>query len=278
MKLVSLTIARNSSWCIRATIHHALRYCDAAVVVLHASTDATLDILREFDQRVTIAKLEEPEWNEMEHRQTSLNIGRQIGGTHFVILDDDEILTMPVVSKMREYTESLPADVCLHLPLLCCWRSLDQYRSDPGNPFSTSYKSVMFADGPGIGWESLDGYQHHHTSPYGTDMYRWLRHDIGGYMHLQHANWRRLVAKQTWYMCMELCRWGKIKADYWGTMREDGLATTPVPPSWWGEEKAWLRPEQEPWHIAEIQRMVRERGAEFFLQHKVNVMPYVQSE
>lgn len=278
MKLVSLTIARNSDWCIKATITNALRYVDAAVVVLHASTDTTLDILRKFDERVTIAKLDDPVWNEMEHRQASLDIGRDIGGTHFVILDDDEILTMPVVDRMREYADCLPQDACLHLPLLCCWRSLDKYRVDPGSPFSRSYKSTMFADGPLVQWSAKGGYQHHHTSPFGTTMFNWLKHDMGGYLHLQHADWNRLVAKQTWYMCMELCRWGKINANYRGTMDETGLRTAPVPAAWWGPEKKWVKPAQPPWHVPEIQRMVAERGPEFFLKHNVDVRPYVQSK
>jgi hypothetical protein len=275
MKLISLTIARNSSWCIRATITNALKYCDAAVVVLHNSIDDTLKMLRQFDNRVTIAKLADPNWDEMHHRQQSLQIGRDLGGTHFVVLDDDEILTESMVPRMRELAENCPDAVCIHLPLLSCWRSLDQYRSDPGSPFSNAYKTSLFRDDPMAGWKTRDGYQHHHTSPYNTTMLRRFNASEGGYMHIQHANWRRLVAKQTWYMCMELCRWGRIQANYKGTMDERGLQTTPIPQHWWGEERQYIHLEQEPWHIAEIKRMVRERGVEFFTKHGVEVQQYV---
>lgn len=275
MKLVSLTISRNSAWVIRATITHALRYCDSAVVLLHASTDETLSILRRFDERLTIAKLEDPQWNEMEHRQTTLNIGRELGGTHFVVIDDDEILTNNLRNKIRDWAEQIPPRACLHLPLLSCWRSLDRYRSDQGNTFSMAYKTVLFADAPGVNWQPKGKYQHHHTAPYGTEMLRWLRHDLGGYLHLQHANWDRLVTKQTWYMCMELSRWNKINADYRRTMDEEGLQTLPVPAEWWSKERNYIALAQPSWHAADIKRMVAERGARFFESYGVKVQPYV---
>lgn len=276
MKLISLTIARNSSWVIKATITHALKYCDAAVVLLHNSADDSLKILRQFDNRVIIAKLDDPAWDEMHHRQQTLHIGRDLGGTHFLVLDDDEILTDNLVPQIRPMAEGCPDGACIHLPLLSCWRSLDQYRSDPGNPFTNAYKTVLFRDDPMVGWKTRDGYQHHHTSPYNTTMVRRLVAQQGGYMHIQHANWHRLVVKQTWYMCMELCRWGRIQANYKGTMDERGLQTSPVRPGWWGPERAFIKLEQEPWHIAEIRKMVADRGAEFFEQHGVNVAPYME--
>jgi hypothetical protein len=120
------------------------------------------------------------------------------------------------------------------------------------------------------------GYQHHHTAPYGVNQIRLLSPDQGGYMHLQHANWERLVIKQTWYMCMELCRWGQIKANYRGTMDETGLKLSPIPPGWWSRERAMLKLEQTPWQLADIRRMVSERGAEWFGQRGVDVTLFLE--
>lgn len=277
MKLISLTIARNSSWCIAATLSHALKYCDGAVVLLHNTTDDTAKILRKLDPRITIASVTGEHWDEMLHRQQVLDIGRDMGGTHFLVLDDDEILTESLVPRMRDLAENHPVGSCVHLPLLSCWRSLDQYRSDLGNPFSTAYKTCLFADAPHIGWKATGGYHHHHTSPFGTLMVRRYSHTDGGFMHLQHANRDRLVTKQTWYMCMELVRWGKINADYRGTMNEAGLRVSPINPKWWGPERDLIKLNQEPWQLADMRRMITEKGADFFISRGVDVTPFMET-
>lgn len=264
MKLVSLTIARNSGWCIKATIAHALKYCDAAVVLLHSTTDDSLKILRRFDRRVTIAKLDDPEWNEMNHRQQTLEIGRDLGGTHFVILDDDEMLTENLVPKIRDIADQQIEAQCVSLPWLSLWRSLDQYRVDAGHPLGRAYKTVLFRDGSDVSWKPTAGYHHHHTQPFNTDLIRLYNHDQGGWFHFQHANWERLVAKQRWYMHMEMYRWGTIRANYKGTMDETGLKLADVPPAWWGKERKWIKLEGDSWHAAEIERMRAEKGAAFF--------------
>lgn len=269
MKLVSLTICRNSAWSIGPVIRHALKYCDSAVVLTHACTDQTLNILRRFDDRVTIMQTVDEEWDEMHHRQMTLNYGREIGGTHFLILDDDEMLTNNLVPHIRERAERLQPKQIMRQPMRCCWRSLDQYRSDCGNPFSQCWKSVIFADAPDLYWEDEDGYQHHHTHPYNSVEARWDAPQGGGWLHFQHANWRRLVAKQTWYMCMELCRYGVIRANYHGTMDETGLQTTPVPPEWWSPLRDKIKLTAEPWQVRDIRRMVTERGEDFFTRNGV---------
>ena len=271
MKLVSLTIARNSAWCINATLKHALRYVDEAVVLDHASTDGTTGILKRMSGPLHVLRVDDPEWNEMHHRQATLNYGRKIGGTHFVIIDDDEILTQHLVKDIREVLCDLPPGVCLKAPLMALWRSLDYYRSDFNNPFARAYKSVGFADAPDLFWESKDGYQHHHTHPYNSTDIRWLHHGDGGYLHFQHANWRRLVIKQTWYMCMELLRYGKVVANYKGTMDESGLELKPVPSKWWGPEKAAIKLDAEPWQLDDIKRMASEHGTNYFEARGVNV-------
>jgi hypothetical protein len=284
MKLISLTIARNSAWSIEAVIGHALQYVDSAVVLLHASTDDTLKKLQRMDDRVTIAKLPEQEWNEMQHRQLTLNIGRDLGGTHFVILDDDEFLTQNLVPHVRGMCEQLKPGQLIRQPMRCCWRSLDQYRSDRGNPFTECWKSVAFVDTPAACWETKDGYQHHHTHPYGITARNVTHPNGGGWLHIQHANWKRLVTKQVWYMCMEIVRYGAIRANYQGTMDETDLELSPVPKAWWSAFRNKLHLKAEPWQAEDLSRMVKQHGADFFASRGVDVLPvlkgwgYVQSE
>ncbi|MFA6043377.1 MAG: glycosyltransferase family 2 protein [Phycisphaerales bacterium] len=272
MRLISLTLARNSAWCIEGTLRHALRYCDEAVVLCHACTDGTQDILRDIDRVRIIETADADTWVEMEHRQRTLDEGRRLMGTHFLILDDDEIVADPAVKLMRPIAGTLkPGDIAM-MPMVCCWRDLDHYRSDDPrtNPFARLCKSTVFADSPDLCWHAKDGYNHHHTQPYNSRQLLYAPGDLR-WMHLQHASWPRLVTKQIHYMCREMVLYGGVKANYLRSMSEEGLALTPVPDAWWPGERALIDLEAEPWQAADLKNMVDKHGIRFFRDEGIPV-------
>ena len=274
MNLISLTICRNSAWSIASVVGHALRYCDSAVVLCHACTDETVPILRAMDRVDVIEVGEADRWSEMDHRQRTLDRGRDLGGTHFLILDDDEFAANPLASDLRRIAGKLRPGMLVQQPLYCCWRSLGTFRADffnPRNPFRGTFKSVMFADGPWLNWETRGGYQHHHTAPYGAVIKRHVPKDSLGWLHIQHAYWPRLVLKQSWYMAMEVCHYGAIKANYAGSMDETGLLLGMVPPHWWSDLKSGIDLESEPWQLADLKRMVKKMGVKTFEKHGIDV-------
>lgn len=271
MKLVALTITRNSDWCIGPVLTHALRYCDAAVVLCHRCTDGTKDVLKGFGDKVSAIASDDENWAEMEHRQTTLKRGRELGGTHFLILDDDEMLTENLVPEIRHMVRGLRPKEILQQPLRCMWRSLWTYRTDEASPFSRCWKSVAFHDDRELSWRPTSGYQHHHTHPFGSVPKR-IQHPYGGgWLHFQHVCWNRLVTKQTWYQMMELCRYGKVIANYRGTMNEDGLSLSMVPEEWLSGMEKEIRFDKRPWQADDMARMLAERGSGFFKNHGIDV-------
>jgi hypothetical protein len=54
-------------------------------------------------------------------------------------------------------------------------------------------------------------------------------------------------------------------------MDETGLELSPVPPDWWSGLKSKIDLTARPWQADDLKRMVDERGAEFFMQHSINV-------
>lgn len=272
MNLISLTLARNSAWCIEATIGHALRYCDSAVVLCHSCTDGTQDILRSMDRVDVIEVKADDKWDEMRHRQAMLDRGRELGGTHFLILDDDEAVADTLVGSMRGLGDKLaPGDLAI-MPMVCCWRSLERYRSDRRfNPFAKLMKSTVFCDSAELSWQPINGYHHHHTHPFNARCLRFRTANDAKWLHFQHASWPRLVTKQTWYMAMELCRYGKVVAAYAKSMDETGLELSPVPPDWWSDLKSKIDLTARPWQVDDLKRMVDERGVEFFTDNGINV-------
>jgi hypothetical protein len=96
---------------------------------------------------------------------------------------------------------------------------------------------------------------------------------LGGLMHLQFMDDKRLRAKQYAYELQERLRWPNLKTpqqvrDYYspavyGHAANDPnpVVLSPVPAEWWaGYEPLiqYLRPEQEPWQLEACRKILRE--------------------
>lgn len=282
MKLVSLTVARNEDWIVGLSLRVALRWVDHAVVLCHACEDLTRsivgDIYKEHPGRVTI--LDEPErvWMEMPHRQRTLDNGRLLGGTHFAIVDCDEIPTANIVPRMREWTEKLGPGQLLDLPLIPVWGGLDYYRTDPLGDWKRGWVTTAFRDIHGATWKPKeDGYQYHNRPPLGTKVDPANRvmpvgkHAEGGIMHLQFAHRRRLRAKHALYKMDEVIRWpGRepnvlIDQKYSKQLKDDKVVLSPIPMSWWESyDRSLINLEGDPWQEKEVKRLWAQYGSARF--------------
>jgi hypothetical protein len=275
MKLVGLMIVRNEAWCLPATLPVALDWLDALVVLVHASVDQTVPIVAQFaaknPKRLVWGELADPDWNETTYRSRALNIGRAMGGTHFVIHDADELLS-PSGHNAEEFRQRLgkcPPGHGLRLPWIQCWRSPELYRSDRSYtvPFA-------FADAPGLEYDQAgDGYQLHQRVPPAVSLN--FAEGVGRVLHLQHVVWNRVCAKQALYQMTEVMRWkdrrpaGEIAAQYSASVDESELHVRAVPGEWWPQidgrpahERLDLR--SEAWQAGEIRRLLDLHGRERF--------------
>lgn len=276
MKLISLTLARNEDWILGVSARMALRWCDELVILDHSSTDRTPAIIEglaaQNPGRVHRLAAAGSRWEEMVNRQATLDEGRRRGGTHFAIADCDELLTANLLPQIRDWIAALAPGRCLELPMVPCWRSLDQYRDDD-SVWSRARITLAFCDRPGLAWRPPDGYQHHHRAPWGAAGSRPapVARGAGGVMHLQFAHWPRLTAKHAWYKVTEQIRWpgrrsvAELDRMYSQALDERGLRLSPVPPEWWiPEDRAAIDLASEPWQAAEARRLVAEHGRERF--------------
>lgn len=278
---ISVTMpTRNSEWSIGLTARAALLWADSLVILNHASTDSTADIVHEIARenpgRVVVLNEPDPIWAEMEHRQRCLHAARQLGADTIAIVDDDELLSGNLIPRIRGAFEALGSDQMLELSWLCCWRSADQFRDRDASVWSRNWASTGFRDAPDLCWHNEhDGYCFHHRAPYPRQLQYtrpFLRHE-GGLLHFQHASWRRLLAKQALYQMVEVIRWpGRdtpqaIAAKYGGTVDETGLSRSPVPMEWYAPYKDLMKhfdPDAEPWQERQCQRLLAEYGPEKF--------------
>lgn len=280
MRLIGLMLVRNEEWCIEASLRVALMWCDVVVV----SMDRCLDSTRMMVHDVRVETKVETEyrvhelfpspwnvWNEMDLRHGTLEYGRQIHGTHFAIIDGDELLTANLFVRTRHWFEDLKPGEVLELPRIAPV-SLDSYWTD-NHEHACGGITLGFCDRPDLAWRPRGSEQYHfHARPpagSGPVMEPLGRErSQGGVMHLQYANRNRMRAKSLWYMLNERVRWPNRKTPQelnaiYGDMLAVPRETKPIPDEWWTEEKQYIHlDEAESWHLEECRQMVKEYGRE----------------
>jgi len=281
MKLTGLMLARNEEWIIGMSIRGALAWCDDLVVLDHASTDRTGEIINDlatsgpYSGRIHTLKAHDVNgWKETSFRQQTLEEARRLGATHMAIVDADEVISGNLVPAMRAFVEELLPGELLSLPMVSPWKGTTHYRVDPC-VWTRSVIDVAFCDSGTLSWEAADGYHHHHRAPRGI-----LRsqHPMiegtpkhGGVMHLQWVDWDRIRAKHVWYRMMETVAYPgrrtpeELNVMYGQALDEQGLQLAPIPDAWW-KPYGSARPTvgQASWHVAECERLLREHGPETF--------------
>lgn len=293
MKIVGLMPCRNEDWVLGLTARAALMWCDELVILNHASTDGTEDIIRGLlidysPGRVTELYVPSSTWEEMDQRQRTLIEARKSQATHIAIIDADEIISGNLCPLMRRSLNSLPSHGLLELPQICLRGSITQMHTN--GIWAEQYTPILFADDPVLKWENAaDGYAHHHRAPLGRPLrsFRTIRSNEGGIMHLQFLDDRRLRAKQCLYVMNEVIRWPGRKrpeeinrvygyAVYGHDIRLGVLERqrihgpqrfAEVPVGWWEPYRdllQYLHPDSQPWQLAECQRLWAEHGASKF--------------
>lgn len=271
MKLIGMMCVRNEDWVLGLSLRVALLWCDEVVVLLHACTDRSAEIVeeirRESPGRVVVRTHRHECWTEMAHRQQMLEIARGAGATQLAIIDADEVLTANLIVQASLLARAIipipqhnQPPAILELPgyNLRNPYSLLGLTTSPENQYGLNHYhnngvwgnrwfSTAFADALDLGW-SGDLFHHREPGPRKLTPYRPIQQGQGGVMHLWGASERRLIAKHRAYRITERLRWpdkpvAEIEAMY--SLSTDGLAGNaaygtpstwtyaPVPESWW---------------------------------------------
>lgn len=277
--LIATMPAHNEGWAIGMSARVALRWCDALVVLNHASTDNTAAILAEVEAenpgRVVVIDEPDPAWNEMQHRQWMLETARDMGATHIAIVDADEVLTGNIVTRIQKGVDQLKPNQVMQLPIYNLRGGLHRYHLN--GVWGNRVTSVVFKDSPGLYW---GGDRFHHREPMGQPLTltRMLPQGDGGVMHLWGASERRLVAKHRAYKMTERLRWpskpvAEIDALY--SMAIHGKAGEPAstwkfadaPDEWWRPYQDLMRHidlDAKPSQESECEAMLSAHGEEKF--------------
>lgn len=277
--------ARNEEWVLGLSARVALTWCDSLVILNHASTDRTADIIgelqAEYPTRVFAISVPVAQWDEMEHRQFLLERARALGGdlgaTHIALIDADEILTGNILPNVREMVEQTPPCSMLQLPLYNLRGTIHRYHAD--GIWGNRIVSLAFRDHSAARWA---GNTFHHREPHGIawNPFRPLKQGQGGVMHLWGVSERRLIARHRLYKITERLRWpdkdvkvidNLYSLAIYGNLPHDPAnkwTYKPVPYPWLESYadliEKHLHVDMEPWQESSARRFLEEYGFNTF--------------
>lgn len=223
MKVIGLLRMRNEANIIEQALATMSEHVDAIVVYDDGSDDETVEIVKHNADRFNVvALIENKHWlfNEALAHNKLFEAARAIGGTHFVQLDADEILSGAWLSdgvSLKAVLSSMRPGDCLALPwidLLDAGVKLDRSMLVNKEPFfrGMMFKDIAYCD-DGISTFDENNFIHVNIVP---GMYR-ERHIVldesFALLHLENVNSLNLVAKKDWYRVFEMINRGKKTLD-----------------------------------------------------------------
>jgi hypothetical protein len=199
MKVITLVPVKNEAWVLRCTLKNFLKFSDEVIILDDSSTDETVNIVKQFPHTQIVSFTKQEEFVNMSvRRRQLLELGREAGGTHFVFLDADELLTANPSILRDEMSKMSPGDT-----LLLPW--INVFNKDTGPVYDASqienYKDFIFCD------DSQAIFSNQTLSeartPLSSGKRKILPFTTAHVLHLQHLAKVRNIYKQAWYRMQE---------------------------------------------------------------------------
>jgi glycosyltransferase involved in cell wall biosynthesis len=241
-KIIGLMAFRNEAHILEQSLRALACYTDAIVVLDDASEDESLTIIQRIAHECHIEEIIEKKiWHRDEpgDRNKLLQAGRKLGGSHFICIDADEILTANCLKNncLYNYILDLQPGDTLALYWIQLWRSITQYRA---GSWAMEYraKEIIFCDDGVCNYSSE--FIHTNPVPKLSGSKKVLESYIYGLLHFQFVNWNNLLIKQAWYRCLERIKTPKksvseINNRYAYSKNERNLVLKNAPDYWFKE-------------------------------------------
>ena len=179
-KIVALVPVRDEAHLLPSTLRALSHIVDAAVVLDDCSTDGSGEVARSLAEECKVERVARtpscpdpgaagggalPSWgDEFAQRNFLLQLGRQVGGTHFLMLDADEVLVVghgapdETLQLRLDFRSLQPGDV-LVVHYVTMYKTSRSYRSDKND-----MKAIGFADQEGAVFRRNSGNDRLHAS------------------------------------------------------------------------------------------------------------------
>lgn len=230
--VVGLVQVRNESVVIEQCLRALAYYTDKIVVLDDGSDDNTVAIVRSLAQDlsiVTIIENSESAWQtgiENDNRQKLLDAGREVGGTHFVLIDADEMFSANCLDHnyLKDKIMTLKPGMILYMPCVNLWNGLTHYRDDEWcSPSQQRWlKPVAFCDDGVCSYiENIPQYggpaKILHALRVPSNLKDSFSKIVKGksltmlknryvLLHFKYVHLDAIFMKKNWYMCLEFIR------------------------------------------------------------------------
>jgi len=147
MKIIALIPTKNEEWVLQTCISSIKDIVDDIVILDDDSSDDTVNIAKKNSCHVYFNNHSRDYYfREYEVRKKLLNIGRNLGGTHFLFLDADEAISSDLKASLQTIAQKMKVGEKLFLRWIPLWKSVNSYREDNFGTFKCLHKDILFYD------------------------------------------------------------------------------------------------------------------------------------
>jgi len=274
-KIVGLVRARNNATTIEQCLRALACYTDALVVLDNASEDETVQIIKSLQTECAIERIVRKSfWYEDDTTDYNrmLIAGREIGGTHFIVINPDELFTANCQDNnlLKEKILSLQPGESLTANVICLWETTELYRIDDGY----APERIAFCDDtaryPSTSLDKLstripESLDHNKTV-------RLLPFHKYGLLSFAKVSWDNLVLKTIWKKCFDrVCDptepASQINKKY-KQLNDNSDVRLIKTPSYWFDNYSFfdntLYTKRDTWHEDQIKQWVHLYGQDYF--------------
>lgn len=263
-KIIALLPIKNEAWILPIYLSSMTKIADEIIALNDASIDESADILKKAGV-IVVESTSKEKVNMSEKRRLLLQKGRDAGGTHFIWLDADELLSDSFMKKGRDIIASLRPAERLSMRWVTLWKDIRHERTDP--PWGNLYKDFIVCDDPSLFFEERilsEG----RTPISELSKNIMLEPKEGVVLHLQGARWNAYQMKQAWYRCIEYTTMKKsarrINLAYRITLNAPWVKTIPLPAEYACSGVQDIVFSDSDFHLKEIESLFEKYGIAYF--------------
>ncbi len=284
MKIIALLPFKNESHVLPSYLSSVVPVTNKIIAIDDGSTDDSAKIMKEAGAEVHFWNKDRMKfgWAELGIRQTLLELGREAGGTHFIVLDADETFTSPFLKVYNKVFQQLEPGQRVLMQWLAMWKSVDHYKDD-SSVWSNNYKDFIFRDDRTNDYPKIWMHTPRTPGKFANQNYDLtLNPKYGAVMHFQFSNWDMFQIKQCWCRMSEYIKdphlVQSINTKYKITLDSDSTVTA-LPENW---KTGIVFPKFDYsddlssfWRLSEIEAWFKVHGVSFFRDLEIWHVPQI---
>ncbi len=280
-KIIGLVAAKNEARILARTIKSLALFVDSIIYLDDNSDDNSLKIINSLRESYKIEKIITKSVDKIDDatdRNILLSAGRELGGSHFIVIGANEVFTSNLLSDNllhRSILDLQPGD-SLSLNIIQLWKSPDNFCFDDSLGI-WNYKPAIFAD------DGVCNYEREYCpTPRIPKNLQGTNYTVEGYnfglMQFNNVNLENLLIRTAFDKIIEKIKYPKksameIKQRYELEINESNLTLKDVPDNWYSMYEDFdknIYTSLDEWRIAKVLNQMDNYDNDFFSDLDIN--------